>query len=81
MRKFLIVALLLLIGFQVQGQVWSGTQVQISQFGRLKKLTVKPTAPVTGFGNFYNLNDSLHYETSIKNWNLGEIANIDTLGY
>jgi hypothetical protein len=81
MRKYLIFLLLLLFAVQGHGQIWSGSQVQISQFGRLKKLNVKPTAPVTGFGNFYNLNDTLHYENNVRDWNLGKISNVDTLGY
>ncbi len=80
MRKILI-GLLFLIGWSVQAQIVPASQVQISQFGRLKKLTVKPAAPVAGFGNFYNLNDSLHYEISTKDWNLGKITYTDTLGY
>lgn len=80
MRKILI-GLLFLIGWSVQAQIVPASQVQISQFGRLKKLTVKPATPAIGFGNWFNLNDSLHFENPVKDWNLGKIAYTDTLGF
>lgn len=78
--KKLFTILFCLIGLASFGQTPLKTKQITADTARIKKLTVDPVL-LTGYGTLFNKNDSLHFESPVKDWNLGKIVYQDSLGY
>jgi hypothetical protein len=78
--KKLLTILFCLIGLATFGQTPLKTKQITADTARLKNLTVNPVL-LSGYGTLFVKNDSLHFESPVKDWNLGKIVYQDSLGY
>jgi len=80
MKRLIFIAFLFcsVSGFS---QIVNSSILNNSQYISGKKLTVAPAFPPVGFVRTFNLNDSLHFMNSSRDWNLGKILYQDSLGY
>jgi hypothetical protein len=79
--KRLIFILFLFCSVSGFSQIVNSSILNNSQYISGKKLTVAPAFPPVGFVRTFNLNDSLHFMNSSRDWNLGKIIYQDSLGY
>ena len=77
MKKLLSI-LFCLISLASFGQTPIKTWQLIADTARLKNNTVKPVL-LSGYGTLFNKNDSLHFESPVKDWNLGKLVYQDSL--